>query len=161
MLTPAELNDLTVYHRVTISQEHLDSMGHMNIRWYVAIFDDATWKLFEQLGMDAAYSTEKHAGMFALRQFIQYIAEIHAGQTVAVRSRLIGRSEKRLHFMHFMVNESTDTLASTIETLGTHADLDTRKSSPFLPEMATCIDDMLAKHQALLWQPPLSGAIKL
>src|SRR5688572_7003199 len=113
MLTPADLNDLTVYNRVTITEEYLDAMGHMNVRWYVGIFDDATWKFFEQLGMTESYTREKRAGMFALRQFIQYLAEIHVGETVAVRSRLIKRSEKRLHFMHFMVNETTNTIAAT------------------------------------------------
>ena len=97
----------------------------------------------------------------ALKHFIQYYAEVKKEETVGIRIRLLGRSDKRLHFMAFMINESTGRLASTMEVLGTHADLTVRRASPLAPSIAKKIDEKLAKDAALDWEAPVSGVIKL
>lgn len=160
MIPLDQLETLTCYNRVTIGTEHLDAMGHMNIRWYMAIFDDAAWNFFAGVGMDVAYYRREQAGGFALQQFIRYLAEVRVGETVAVRTRVLGRSARRIHFMHFMVNETTGTLAATIEVLGSHADMSVRRTSPYPPHIATRIDALLTAHQQLEWQAPVCGIIQ-
>ena len=63
--------------------------------------------------------------------------------------------------MGFMINETTGKLASTLEVLGTHADLAIRRASPLAPAIAKKIDDKLAEDAALGWEAPVSGAINL
>lgn len=143
----------------TVAEEHIDLMGHMNVRWYHSFFDDAAWAFLNTLGMTAEYYQANNTGGFALKQFIQYIAEVRLGETVHIHSRVIGRSEKRMHSMHFMVNVSTDKLAATIEGLGAHADLSIRRTSPYPPHIVEKIDSYLTAHQQLDWEAPISGAI--
>lgn len=131
----------------------------MNVRYYLSLFDDSSWNFFASFGMDSAYYESKMGGSFALQQFIQYVAEVHLDETVAIHGRLIGRSAKRIHFMFFMVNVTTGRLAATVETLGSHADLELRRTSPFPEYIAAQIDEMIAAHNQLDWQPPLCGAI--
>ncbi|RME43642.1 MAG: thioesterase [Caldilineae bacterium] len=159
MIPVAKLEALPLFHRQTIPPDYLDLMGHMNIRWYMALYDEAAWKFFESIGMDETYCRTNHAGGMALKQFINYYAEVHAGQTVAIRTRILGRSAKRFHFMHFMVNETTGVLASTMEVLGTHADLNTRRTSPLPPQIAANIDAKLAEYRQLDWEAPVCGVI--
>jgi len=159
MIPVAKLEALPLFHRQTIPPDYLDLMGHMNIRWYMALYDEAAWKFFASIGMDEAYSRTRHAGGMALKQFITYYAEVHAGQTVAVRTRMLGRSAKRFHFMHFMINETTGVLASTMEVLGTHADLNARRTSPFPPDIAANIDAKIAEYRQLDWEAPVCGVI--
>ena len=156
----ADLEDLPLYHRETIPADYLDVMGHMNIRWYMAVYDKAAWNFFSSHGMNEKYFREKQAGGFALKHFIQYFAEVRMGQTVAIRTRLLGRSEKRFHFMHFMINETTRQLASTLEVLGTHADLKIRKAAPIPTEIAERFDAVLAKNRQLEWHAPVCGVIR-
>ena len=92
-----ELEELPRYHRKTIPTDYLDVMGHMNIKWYMALYDRAAWNFFFAHGLDETYYREQQAGVFAFKHFIQYYAEVRVGQTVAVRTRLLGRSEKRFH----------------------------------------------------------------
>jgi len=99
---------LPLYHRETIPKTYLDAMGHMNVRWYMALFDTSVWNLFISHGLDESYFVRKQMGVFALKHFVQYFSEVKAGETVAMRIRLLGRSEKRFHFMNFMINESTN-----------------------------------------------------
>ena len=160
-VTLQQLQALPVYYRETIPADYLDAMGHMNVRWYMALFDQATWSFFETIQLTADYIQRYHAGAFALRQFINYFSEIQAGQTVALRTRLLGRSEKRFHFMHFMINESTERVASTFESLGTHADLEKRRSAPFPAFIAEAIDARLAGDRKLSWEAPVCGILNL
>ena len=54
--TPAQVRQLPRFHHATIGPEHLDAMGHMNIRWYMAFYDETAWGLADGLGMDLALS---------------------------------------------------------------------------------------------------------
>lgn len=160
MIPIPKLEALPLYHRETISSDHLDVMGHMNIRWYMAWYDEAAWKFFDSFGMNEEYYLKTQAGGFALKQFIRYLAEVRVGETVAIRTRLLGRSTKRIHFMHFMINETTNQLASSMEVLGTHANMKIRRASPFPPALATRLDAKLATNQQLEWDAPVCGIIQ-
>jgi acyl-CoA thioesterase FadM len=59
--------------------------------------------------------------------------------------------------MGFMLNETHDRLASTLEALVAHADLRVRRSTPFPPSLAARLEGVLAEHAALDWEAPLSG----
>jgi acyl-CoA thioester hydrolase len=156
-----QLASLPVYHRATIQPEHLDELGHMNVRWYMALFSDATVAMLASFGMDMNYTRQAEAGSFALKHFIHYLAEVRLGEQVALRARVLGRNEKRLHYVLFMVNESQHKLAATAEALAAHADLNERRTSPFPPHIAAAIDHQLVQHRQLDWAPKLSGAISL
>ena len=158
-LSVEQMEDLPVYHRETITEEYLDAMGHMNVRWYMALYDEATWRFFTAIGMTADYFDMAHAGAFALKQFLSYFSEIQAGRTVALRTRVLGRSEKRFHFMHFMVDETAGMVASSFESLGTHADLKRRRSMPFPDYIASELDARIAADSRLDWEAPACGIL--
>lgn len=160
-VTLHQLKNLPLYYQETIPADYIDAMGHMNVRWYMALFDQATWYFFDAFGMTADYYTDSHAGAFALRQFIQYFSEIREGQTVAIRTRVLGRTDKRFHFMHFMINETTGQVASSFESMGTHADLKQRRSAPFPPFIAEAFDAMLERDRRLDWEAPVCGILNL
>ncbi len=54
---------------------------------------------------------------------MRYINEVRVGQQVSIRTRAIGRSDRRFHFLHFMTNDDTAKLSATLEAIGTHVDL--------------------------------------
>ena len=64
----ASIEELPVYHRETISDRYLDLMGHMNVRWYMALFDQAAWNYYHSLGLNEDYFRRSHTGIFALKQ---------------------------------------------------------------------------------------------
>jgi len=157
----ALLEALPVYFRKTIPAEYLDIMGHMNIRWYFDMFAKAGRKLFSAHGLDEDYFRGGNFGVFTLKQYIQYLAEVRVGQTVVIHTRLIGRSDKRFHFMHFMINDTTTQLAATFEALITHADLNIRRAAPMPSHIAQQFDVTLAKDGPLDWVTPVCGAMRL
>src|SRR4051812_3945141 len=141
-LIPLEqIEQLSAIYRVTIPERYKDKMGHMNMRYYLEVYDDAGDALFETFGLTPDFYRERGSGGFDLEHHIQYLNEIHIGDEVAIYARLIDRSAKRLHYMLFMVNESRKLLASTFECVNSYADLTVRKTAPYPEAIASTLDN--------------------
>lgn len=151
------LNDLPLTNQKVIPPEYIDIMGHMNVMWYIHLFDYGTRNLFASFGLSSEYVQRTGLGSFALESHIRYISEVRLDESVSVRSRLLDRSEKTLHLIHFMVHDSSGALAATIEVVGAHADLTKRAIVPFPKEIIQLLDPMLAAHQSLPWEAPVCG----
>jgi acyl-CoA thioester hydrolase len=155
-----DLSKLPIMHRTVIPEEYIDAMGHMNVMWYTHLFGKATVALFEQVGMDRDYFQSGRGGTFALKQLTSYLVEVRFGEEVATRSRVLGRSAKRLHVMHFMTKGQPEVLTTTNEFLCTHVDMKIRRSSPFPEPVAAAIDRLVAAHAGLGWPAPVSGVMQ-
>jgi acyl-CoA thioester hydrolase len=152
---------LPITHEATIPESYLDLMGHMNVMWYTHLFGRASWGLFQIVGMDESYFRNSHAGSFALAQFFRYRKEVRVGEQVRLRTRVLARSAKQFHLMHFMSKAENDVLAATGEFLAAHMDMTERRSADFPAAIAANIDRLIAEHAQLDWQPSLSGAIQV
>ena len=152
------LAPLPITFEATIPESYLDSMGHMNVMWYTHLFSHAMGGLFELVGMDRHYFQTHQAGSFALAQHFNYRKEVRVGEHMVLRSRVLGRSEKKFHVMHFMTKES-NVLAATGEFLGAHIDMRYRRTAPFAPYIAENLDRLIAEHAALGWDAPVCGAM--
>ncbi|MCF8177939.1 MAG: thioesterase family protein [Sulfuritalea sp.] len=130
----SEMGKLLDTYRGTVYPWHCDHMNHMNVMWYVGKFDEATWNLLSHLGMSATFLRRHHRGMAALDQRISYQRELHAGDTVAIRTGILSVTEKKLIFFHEMRNGDTDEVSAITLLTGIHLDTQARKSCP-LPEM--------------------------
>src|SRR5262249_13167269 len=87
-------------YRGTVYPWHCDHMGHMNVPWYVAKFDEATWPLLAGLGLTASRIRHDGVGMAAVEQRISYKRELHAGDTVTIRSTVLDVSDKSIRIWH-------------------------------------------------------------
>jgi acyl-CoA thioester hydrolase len=145
-----DLSSLPVLHRAVISDAYLDEMGHMNVMWYTHLFSESAWGLFQLVGMTREHFTANRTGSFALAQHFRYLKEVRRGQHVSLRSRVLGRSEKRWHTIHFMSIDALDVLAATAETVSTYVDLTVRRSAAMPPVVADAIDRLLAEHSRLV-----------
>jgi acyl-CoA thioester hydrolase len=153
------LEPLPVVYRTVIPPEYRDAMDHMNVRWYLALYDEAGDEMYKLYGQTAEYYRAHDAGGFDLEHHIRYLAEVRIGDTVAVRARLLRRTEKRLHYMMFMVNETRGVLSSTFECINSHADLKQRRTAPYPDFIAAQIDAIIAQHSQLEWDAPVCGAM--
>lgn len=147
--------------RVTIPAEYLDMFGHMNIQYYLKIFNDGIFDWCAQMGMDEDFFLREERGMYALEQHLKYMAEVREGETVAVYSRVFSRNDKRVHTMLFMVNETRQMLAATIEGMAVHVDRRAKRAVAFLPVIAALIDERIAADRELAWEAPHSQPLRM
>jgi acyl-CoA thioester hydrolase len=129
------LNEATVTYRGAVYPWHCDHVGHMNVMWYVGKFDEATWNLFQRVGITPAYLRGNQRGMAAVDQHIEYKRELKAGDVVSVRSEVLALGDKKIRFRHEMVNEDTGAVAAVTTLLGVHMDTQARKACPFPAEL--------------------------
>lgn len=147
--------------KLRIPEEWADFNGHMNMRWYLAVFDDAGEALHERFGLTAEFHRERGTGTFDLEHHIHFLAEVMPGDDVAVYMRTVALSPKRLHYLLFLVNESRGSLASIFECMNAFADLRVRRTAPFPAEIEARIREAVAADSTLDWPPPVSGAMRV
>jgi acyl-CoA thioester hydrolase len=158
-ITDGQLKSLPVAHRTVILEDYIDLMGHMNVMWYTHLFTKATGTLFQQVGLNREYFHAHQAGTFALKQLFTYLVELKEGEEVTIRTRVLGRSAKKLHVMHIMTKGDPEVPAAICEFLAAHIDMRIRRTVPFPPAIAAAIDRLVAEHAALPWPAPVSGAM--
>ena len=146
--------------RLTVPESWQDANAHMNIRWYVVIFDDAGDVLHDRLGLTPGFHRANQTGTMDLEHHINYVGEVMPGEEVSVYVRYVAASEKRLHYLMFLVNESRGRLAAIFECMNAFADLKTRRLAPFPRKTALRISAAIQQHERLHWAPPVSGAMK-
>ena len=135
-------------------------MGHMNVMWYTHLFGRATCGLFLLVGHGRSYSAPTTPAALPSPSS-SATKEVRAGEHVTLRSRLVARSSRQFHVIHFMTKGDEQMLAATGEFLAAHIDMHARRMSPFAPHIAENLDRILAEHSQLDWPPPLSGAIQV
>jgi acyl-CoA thioester hydrolase len=143
------MTEALLTYRGTVYPWHCDHVGHMNVMWYVGKFDEASWQLFNALGLSASYLRDAQRGMAAVDQQISYLQELHAGAVVCVRSRVLEIKERSIRFEHEMLDETNGTVAARTILKAVHLDAVARKSVAFA-------DDVVAKARALVAEPTAS-----
>ena len=151
-----DLSTLPITHSAPILPEYMDVMGHMNVMWYTHLFDKSIFGTFDLVGLDFESMKANQSGGFALETHIRYLAEIRTGQTVTIRTRLLGRTAKRFHLMSFMTNDKrNNALSATFELVGAHINMQSRRMSPMPDSVCAKLDELIETHQKLPWKPPV------
>src|SRR3954463_8828525 len=84
-----------------VRKEWIDYNGHLNLAYYLVLFDTATDALWDQIGLGPEL---RATGLttFAVESHILYRAELIAGDAVVVDAQILGLDAKRLHVAHEM-----------------------------------------------------------
>ncbi len=129
--------------RGTVHQWQSDHMGHINIRAYLELFEEACWQLYAELGLTPSLLRSGAVHMAAVQQNVSYQKELHAGDTVAVRTGVLELREKVLRFRHELFNTETGDVCSTCEFTVVCLDPQARRSRAFPPEVAARATELL------------------
>ena len=94
-------------YRGVVYPWQMDHMDHMNVQFYTARFDEATWHLFAALGMSTRYFKANRRGMAALEQRTLYKRELHPGALIRISSELLEMKPKTIRFLHRMYDSES------------------------------------------------------
>lgn len=157
----AQVAALPTAVEASVTPDWIDLNGHMNIRHYFDLTARAVLNVCVEAGIDATYRTERRLGLFTAEHHLSYYTEVREGTRISGHLRMIGRSEKVLHLMVFLVDHTRKTLACTLEAVLVHVDLDNRRTTPLPDDAAVGFDRIVSVSQALPWQPPVCGVMGL
>ncbi len=150
-----QIRELPAQLEMAIPPEWEDRNGHVNVQFYLALFELGGWVVLEDVGIDEVWLKQQKFSQFDLEHHLHYRAEIRVGDQVSTYNRVLGRTDKRFHGMYFIVNETHNCLAATLEYITAGVDMRVRRIAPFPEELANGLDLLLEKHQALSWAAPV------
>jgi acyl-CoA thioester hydrolase len=159
-LTPAQIRETGLPCFKTIARaEWTDRNDHVNIRHFVAIFDDAGDAFYLTVGLSDADHRRRESGTMDLEHHIHFVREVRTGDRLSVHLRIVGVGPKRFHYLMFLLNESTGQVASIFECVNTFVHLTRRKSAPWPEDVRLALQSLRERHEALSWPAPLCGSM--
>jgi acyl-CoA thioester hydrolase len=111
--------------------EWIDANDHMNLAYYIVLFDYATDVLFDAIDIGRKYKDSSNKGTFVVETHNLYERELLVGDRVRVSTQILAMDNKRLHLSHEMFMIANRQRAATQELLFLHVDLSTRRVAPF------------------------------
>ncbi|MDE0155445.1 MAG: thioesterase family protein [Gammaproteobacteria bacterium] len=132
-----------------IVPEWIDYNGHMNVSYYVLVFDRATDEFFDFMGMDAEYRAANNVSAFTAEMHVNYIGEVKEGEEVYVTTQLLGYDEKRFHYFHRMYQAEQGYLAATSELLCLFVDMSQRRVTQMPPPILDRLAEIKQSHAEL------------
>jgi acyl-CoA thioester hydrolase len=129
--------------------EWIDYNGHMNLAYYIVLFDQGTDALFEALDLGLDYRRKRNLGTFVAEMHTRYERELLVGERVRVTVQLLAIDEKRLYVGHEMFRLKDGLRSATLETMFLHVSLIERRVVPMPPDLKARVDAVYAAHAAL------------
>lgn len=137
-----------VSHQREIEKEWIDYNGHLNMAYYMVLFDRAGDDLFADMGMGPNYASTRQLTTYTAEVHICYVRELHLGHKISCNAQILDFDEKRLRVYQEMRHED-GWLAATAETLSLHVDMSGPKVTPFPSDVLSRIEAMYALHAKL------------
>ena len=132
-----------------IIKDWTDYNGHMNVAYYVLIFDIyGAEKLMTEFKMGENSAKTNNKSTMVVESHITYNQEVKEGDEVDVNLIYFDHDKKRLLYKLEMIHKSKKYLASTIESLSLYVDLKERKVAEFENEKIKIMDEFINKNKS-------------
>jgi acyl-CoA thioester hydrolase len=135
-----------IEHEDFVRPEWIDSNGHMNLAYYVVVFDLATDKLYSALGIGDAYREATGNSCFTAETHTVYEREAHLGERLRVRTWLLGADTKRVHYFHELFHVESGERSAVQELMALHIDMRVRRVAPFPDAQRVALQDAVARY---------------
>ena len=145
-------------YRDQVRPEWIDHNQHMNMGYYLLVFDFATDAWLDHLGLTRAHRKEHRVSTFSLEGHITYRREVMSGDPLRFTTRLLAFDEKRIHYFHEMHHADEGYLAATNELMSLHVSQETRRAAPMADAVQGKLAAVLTAHSALP-TPPQVGRV--
>ena len=130
-----------------IIKEWIDYNGHMNMAYYVLIFDQAWENILNKFHMGGEKADESKRTTMVVETRTTYDSEVKEGDEVEVYVSYFDHDKKRLHLKCEMYEKKTKKLSATMENLSLYIDLDKRKVTEFEDEKVKIMDEFIDKNK--------------
>ena len=131
-----------------IINEWTDYNNHMNLSYYILVFDKAAEKMLSnfKMGEEAAINTKRST--MVVETHTTYNNEVKEGEEVDVFLSYFDHDKKRLHYKLEMYEKNKNVLSATTEVLSLYIDLNLRKVSEFEEEKIKIMDQFIKENKS-------------
>lgn len=142
-----------------VEPEWIDYNGHMNLAYYVVLFDRAIDELFAILNIGPDYVKRENSSTFTVEGHITYQRELALDAPVEITVQIVNFDEKRLHLYLEMHHHEQGFLSATWEQMSLHIDMSAKRASVFPQEVLEKLEQMYQAHKSLPKNPIIGRTI--
>ena len=128
-----------------VIKEWTDYNGHLNVAFYVHIFDIAADVMLDNFNMGGISAKKNKKTTFVAEMHTVYKQEIKLGEEVETQVTFVDHDKKRIHYRLSMFHKEKKYLAATNEVLYLYVDLNLRKVTEFDKDRLVLMDDFIKK----------------
>ena len=129
-----------------IINEWTDYNNHMNLSFYILVFDKAAEKILSQFKMGEEAAKKEKRSTMVVETHTTYNNEVKEGDDVEVFLSYFNHDKKRLHYKLEMYEKGKNNLSATTEVLALYMNLDLRKVAEFENEKLLIMDKFIEEN---------------
>ncbi len=126
-----------------VKSEWADYNGHMNLAFYIHLFDTAWETLLEKFNIGEESAIKQKRTTFAVESHTTYDKELKVGDEVDMNLLFIDHDKKRIVYKLEMKHKLEQYLASTTEVCSLYVDLAARKVIEFEDDKKKLIEKFI------------------
>ena len=130
-----------------VKAEWADYNGHMNLAFYIHLFDIAWEVLLEKFNIGEESAINQKKTTFAVESHTIYNMEVKVGDEVDLNLAFLDFDKKRLVYKLEMINKKEKYLASSTEVCSLYVDLNSRKVIEFEDKKRKLIGDFILQNK--------------
>ena len=129
-----------------VIKEYTDYNGHLNVAYYVRIFDIAADVMLDNFKMGGESAKQNSKTTFVAEMHTIYKQEVRLGEEVETHLTYLNHDKKRIQYRLSMFHKEKKYLAATNEILSLYVDLSKRKVVEFDSDRLKIMDDFIKKN---------------
>ena len=130
-----------------IIEEWVDYNNHLNMAYYVLIFDQGCEVILEKFKMGATSAKIEKKSTMVVETNTQYISEVKEGDEVDIMLTFFDHDKKRLHLKIEMIEKKEKKISASMEWLSLYVDLENRKVTEFESEKIKIMNDFIEENK--------------
>ena len=139
---------MSIYLRTgRVKLEWADYNGHMNLAFYIHLFDTAWEVLLGKFNIGEESAINQKRTTFAVESHTTNDMEVKVGDEVDLNLLFIDFDKKRIVYQLEMIHKQQKYLAATTEVCSLYVDLSTRRVTEFENEKRSLIEDFITKNK--------------
>ena len=131
-----------------VIKEWTDYNGHLNVAFYVRIFDIAADVMLDNFKMGGKSAKKDKKTTFVAEMHTIYNQEVKLEEEVETHVTYIDHDKKRIHYRLSMFHKEKKYLAATNEVLSLYVDLSKRKVVEFTSDRLEVMDDFIKNNSS-------------
>ena len=131
-----------------VIKEYTDYNNHLNVAYYVRIFDLAADVMLDNFKMGGESAKKDQKTTFVAEMHTIYNQEVRLGEEVETHLTYVNHDKKRIHYRLSMFHKDKKYLAATNEVISLYVDLTKRKVVEFSPDRLKVMDDFIKSNSS-------------
>ena len=131
-----------------IIKDWTDYNEHMNMAYYVLIFDEAWETMLNKFEMGGAKAQINKRSTMVVETRTTYNNEVKENEEVDVYCTFFDHDKKRLHLKMEMISQKTNKLSASMEWISLYIDLSKRKVTEFEEEKVKLMKDFIQENKS-------------